>query len=126
MFGCSNKAKSIAFSALIVPICKYTSSVWSPHSKQNINLLKSILHSGTRCVCNSHYDPIHHQWTPSSASCCETLHWQSLSFCHNVPSLVIAHDIIHYRSCIPQHFLPITSYQVTFTTSISPVSSVIH
>ena len=46
MFGCSNKAKSIAFSTLMLPIFEYPSSVWSTHSKQNINLLESILHCG--------------------------------------------------------------------------------
>ena len=44
IFGCSIKAKSIAFSALILPILEYASPVWSLHSKQNINLLESILH----------------------------------------------------------------------------------
>ena len=100
MFGCSNKAKSIAFSALILPIFEYASLVWSSHSKQSINLLESTLHHGARWACNSHYDPIHHQWTPSSANCCKTLHRQPLSFRCNVSSLVIAHDIIHDRSCI--------------------------
>ena len=109
MFGCSNKAKSIVLSALIQPIFEHAFSVWSPHSKQNINLLESILrHRGARWACNSCYDLIHHQCIPSSASCCKTLHWQSLSFHCDVSSLVIAHDIIHDRSCIPQHFLPIT------------------
>ena len=83
------------------------SPVWSPHSKQNINLLESI-HRGACWACNSCYDPISHLWTPSSASCCETLHWKSLSFCHDVSSLVIAHDIIHDRSC---------SYSSTFSAN---------
>ena len=95
MFGCSNKAKSIAFTALILPIFEYASPIWSPHTKQNINLLESILHRGARWTCNSRYDPISHQWAPSSASCCDTLHWKSLSFRRDVSSLLIAHDIIH-------------------------------
>ena len=37
MFGCSIKAKFIAFSALVLPILEYASPVWSPHSKQNTN-----------------------------------------------------------------------------------------
>ena len=67
------KAKFIAFSSLILPIFEHAFSVWC----------------GVRWACNSHYDPIHHQWTPSSASCCKPLHWQSLSFCCNVTSFMI-------------------------------------
>ena len=106
MFGCSIKAKSIAFSALVLPILEYVSPVWSPRSKQNTNLLESILHRGARWVCNSHYDPLYHQWTPSSVSCCETLRWKSLSFRRDVSALITAHDIIHDHSCIPQSSLP--------------------
>ena len=32
VFGCSKKAKSIEFSVLILPIFKYASPIWSPHS----------------------------------------------------------------------------------------------
>ena len=109
MFGCSIKAKSIAFSASVLPILEYASPVWSPHSKQNINLLESILHFGAHWVCNSHYDPLYHQWTPFSTSCCETLCWKSLSFRRDVSALVTAHDIIHDRLCIPQNSLPLTA-----------------
>ena len=108
MFGCSNKAKSIAFSALVLPVLEYASPVWSPHSKQNINLLESLLHRGACWICNSCYDSSRHQWIPSSASCCETLHWKSLSFRRDVSTLVTAHDIIHDHSCLPQDTLPAT------------------
>ena len=109
MFGCSIKAKFIAFSALVLPILEYASPVWSPHSKQNTNLLESILHRGAHWVRNSHYDPLYHQWTPSSVSCCETLRWKSLSFRRDVSALITAHDIIHDHSCIPQSSLPLTA-----------------
>ena len=107
MFGCSNKAKSIGFSALVLPIFEYASPVWSPHGKQNINLLESLLHRGAHWIYNSRLDSSRHQWTPSSASCCETLHWKSLSFHCDISALVTAHDIIHDCSCIPQNSLPL-------------------
>ena len=107
IFDCSIKAKSIAFSALVLPILEYASPVWSTHSKQNTKLLESILHRGAGCVCNSHYDRLYHHWTPSFASCCKTLRWKSLSFRRNVSALVTAHDITHDRSFIPQNSLPL-------------------
>ena len=61
MFGCSNKAKSIGFSALVLPIFEYASLVWSPHGKQNINLLESLLHRGAHWIYNSRLDSSRHQ-----------------------------------------------------------------
>ena len=52
MFGYSIKAKSIAFSVLVLLILEYVSPVWSLHSKQNNNLLESILHRGAHWVCS--------------------------------------------------------------------------
>ena len=111
MFGCSIKAKSIAFSALVLPILEYASPVWSPHSKQNINLLESILHRGACWVCDSHYDPLYHQWTPSSASCSEPyagnpclfivmyLHWSQ-----PMTSFIIVHAFLRILCLVlPDH-----------------------
>ena len=56
IFGCSNKAKSIAFSFLVPLILDYASPVlWSSHSKQKINLLESLLYHGPYWVCNTFY-----------------------------------------------------------------------
>ena len=109
MFGCSNRAKSRAFCALVLPLLEYASPVWCPYSKQNINLLESVLHRGDRWVYNSRYDPLNHYWTPSASSCCTSLHWLPLSVRCDTSSLVMAHDIIHGGSCILQHFLPFSS-----------------
>ena len=74
MFGCSNKAKSTAFSALILPIPECASPVWSPHSMQNTNLLESLLYHGACWACMIHY-------TISGFHLLQvlwTLHWPSL------------------------------------------------
>ena len=106
MFGCSNGAKSRAFCALVLPLLEYASPVWCPYSKQN---MESVLHRGAHWVCNSRHDPLTHRWTPSASSCCTSLHWLALSVHRDVSSLIMAHDIIQGRSCLPQHLLPFSS-----------------
>ena len=54
MLGHSKQAKSIAFCALILPILKYASPVWSPYIKQNVRniiLLESPFCYGAHCTC---------------------------------------------------------------------------
>ena len=39
MYCCTDGARSLAYKALVRPCIEYGSTVWSPHTAKNINLL---------------------------------------------------------------------------------------
>ena len=102
MFGCTTAAKSQAFQSLVLPILTYASPVWSPYTNQNIDLLESVLHWGARWAGGSHFDTTQYLWPPSATESCKRLKWYSLATQRDITCLLLAYDIIHNNSCIPQ------------------------
>ena len=109
MFGCSTTAKSWAFQSLVLPMLVHTSPVWSPYTKQNIDLLESVLHRGAWWACGSCFDSSTYHWSPSVSECCDRLKWHSLATHghRDITCLLLTHDIIHNDSCPLQHKLSI-------------------
>ena len=55
MYSCTDGAKSLAYKALVRPCMEYGSTVWSPHTAKNINLLESVQRRAARWI-KSKYD----------------------------------------------------------------------
>ena len=55
MYSCTDGAKSLAYKALVRACMEYGSTVWSPHTAKNINLLKSVQRRAARWI-KSKYD----------------------------------------------------------------------
>ena len=72
LYNCSTEVKSRAFTSLVRPHLEYTSSVWDPYLKQEINQLEKVQRKGVRFVCGKY------QYTESVISMLTELGWKSL------------------------------------------------
>ena len=70
MYGCTVKAKSLAYKALVRPCLEHGCTVWSPYTSKDISMLESVQRRAARWI-KSKYDPNLYKWTKSSDVCLE-------------------------------------------------------
>ena len=68
MYGCTEKAKTLAYLALVSPRLEYCNVVWILHTSKNIDLLESVQCRAAQWIKSS-FDPLTLQWTKSSSEC---------------------------------------------------------
>ena len=51
LYGCNPDAKKRAFTSLVLPHLEYTSTVWEPYHKQDIQALEKVQRKGARSAC---------------------------------------------------------------------------
>jgi hypothetical protein len=54
LYGCNPDVKKRAFTALVLPHLEYTSAVWDPYHKQDIQALEKVQRKGARFVTETY------------------------------------------------------------------------
>ena len=115
LFSCSASVKATAYRAVVRPILEYASPVWCLHTKKDVTNLEAIQRRAARWVCGSRWDTINHNWSRSSDSCLQELHWPTLHTRRSYFSTSLTHDILHNRVAIP--FSKYFQFSITVTRS---------
>ena len=92
MYGCTEKAKTLAYVALVRPRLEYCYVVWTLHTSKNIDLLESVQRRAARWIKSS-FDPLTLQWTKSSNECIRDLGWPSLELRRNYTCVILLYTI---------------------------------
>ena len=96
-YYCNTKFR--AFRVQVIPILEYTTQVWNPYTKKNIDELEGIQLCGAHCVCGSWYNVTTFAWSKPSVQCRSELNWPLLSIRQDYLSLLTIHDMLYDRSC---------------------------
>ncbi len=99
---CPQNTKEHAYMALVRPHLEYSSTVWDPNWKIDINMIEMIQNRTARFVTNNYnYNP------GSMTSIMNTLDWPTLETRRTVNRLIIFHKIIYHQTAteIPQYYL---------------------
>ena len=72
LYGCNQKVKTRAFTTLVRPHLEYSSTVWDPYNKQDIQSLEKIQRKGARFVTG------HYSYQHSVTSMLDDLNWPPL------------------------------------------------
>ena len=94
MYGCTEKAKTLAYLALVRPCLEYCSVVWTLHTSKNIGLIESVQRRAARWI-KSFFDPLTLQWSKSSSECIRELGWPSLELRRNYACIVMLYTILN-------------------------------
>ena len=82
MYGCTDRAKALAYLALVRPCLEYCNVVWTLHTSKNIDLIESVQRRAARWIKSS-FDSTTFQWIKSSSECLDELRWPSLELRRN-------------------------------------------
>ena len=88
MHGCTDRAKALAYMALVWPCLEYYNVVCTLHTSKNLDLIESVQHRAARWIKSS-FDSTIFRWTKSSSECLE-LRWPSLEMKRNYMCVVIS------------------------------------
>ena len=102
LYRCPQNIKEHAYMALVRLHLEYSSSVWDPHWKKNINRAEIIQHRAATFVTNNYnYHP------GSMISILHSLHWLTLEARRTVNRLIVFRKIIYHQVAteIPQYYL---------------------
>ena len=100
MYGCTDGAKSLA---IVRPCMEYGSTVWSPHTAKNINLLESVQHRAAKWI-KSKYDSTLRQWRKSTDDYLKELKCAYTSIPKALPHCGYA--LLYYAQSNSYKFLP--------------------
>ena len=99
MYGCYDTAKSLAYKALVRPCLEYGSTVWSPYTIKNINLLESVQRRAARWI-KSRYDSTLYRWNKNTDDCLKELKWPTLASRRQYQSIIMVHSIMQKQTPI--------------------------
>ena len=93
--SCPQIVKEACYKTMVRPILEYSSTVWSPHTEKNINLIESVQRRAARFVTNT-YDRM-----SSVTSLLHGLGWPSLKQRREIAKAIMLYKILHNRVAVP-------------------------
>ena len=97
LWGATTVAKSMTYKYLVRPLLEYACMVWNPHTVSDKTSLEYVQRRAARWACGSRWSPVQKEWSKSSDTCLQELHWPTLSSRRNYLSVTMMHDILHGR-----------------------------
>ena len=100
-----NSIKSKAYTTLVQPTLEYTSPVWDPHERTNINKLEKVQQSAATVV----FDKPHRRTADNQESVTaliSDLGWPSLEERRGNAWLAFMYKLLHGLLCIPTTYHP--------------------
>jgi len=94
MYGCTDRAKAMAYLTLVRPCLEYCNVVWTLYTAKNINMVESVQRRAARWIKSS-FDPSTFQWSKSSIDCLRELGWPSLEQRRRYACIVMLYTILH-------------------------------
>jgi hypothetical protein len=94
-FNCSPKVKEMCYKSLVRPIIEYSSTVWDPFTRCNINKLEQVQRRAARYVFGDY------RRTSSVTTMLNQLHWESLQQRRHNAKVITMYRIIHQLIAIP-------------------------
>ncbi len=85
----NEQTKTAAYFSMVRPILEYCSTVWSPHTKKNINKIEMVQRRAARYVTNRYRN------TSSVTNMMEHLNWETLECRRTKHQLTMLFKIIH-------------------------------
>ena len=94
MYGCTDRAKALAYLVLVQPHLEYCNVVWTLHTSKNIDLIESVQRRAARWIKSS-FDCTAFRWTKSSSECLGELEWPPLELKCNYMCAVLLYAILY-------------------------------
>ncbi|CAH1242244.1 Hypp6507 [Branchiostoma lanceolatum] len=91
----SVEAKGRAYMALVRPSLEYASSVWDPHTADQVSRVEAVQRRAARYVCNNY------KRTASVTAMISDLEWQPLSYRRKTARLTTMFKILHNTISVP-------------------------
>ena len=104
MYSCTDGAKLLAYKTIVRPCMEYGSTMWSPHTAKNINLLESIQRRATRWIKSKHDSTLHQYW------------WL-LKGIEVVYTGTLTYALLYYEQSNSYKFLPFFNFNTNATRS---------
>ena len=94
MYGCTDRAKALAYLALVRPHLEYCNVIWNLRTSTNIDLIESVQRRAAQWIKSS-FDCTTFQWTKSSSECLDELEWPPLELRRNYMCAVLLYSILN-------------------------------
>jgi hypothetical protein len=112
LYGCNPDVKKRAFTPLILlPHLEYTSTLWDPYHKQDIQALEKVQRKGARFVTGTY------SYQDSVTSMLNNLNWQPLQIRRKNKRLIAFHKAVNQNSPVENpglcHPVNIQWYKIT-------------
>jgi hypothetical protein len=98
--GCPQPVKEKAYQTYVRPLTEYCSTVWDPHTKENIEKLEKVQRRAARFVTNNY------QQKASVTEMINNLGWDTLQCRRKYANLILFYRVAHKTIAIPFTYLP--------------------
>ncbi len=95
LHNCHEKTKEKAYTGYVQPKLEYASTVWNPYTKKNIYKIEQVQRRAARFVTGRY------QKMDSPTAMMKQLQWPTLERRREVEDLVMYHQIVNKKVCIP-------------------------
>jgi len=107
--SCPSKMKEACYKSMVRPVIEYASTVWSPYTKVNTNLIEAVQQRAARFVTGNF------GLTSSVTEMVQSLGWISVEQHRKISRLIMLYKIFHDVVTIPNHYNKLFEYKRSFT-----------
>jgi hypothetical protein len=116
---CPKATKALSYKTLVRPLVEYSSVVWDPHTKQNINIIEKVQRRGARFVCGDY------RRASSVDQMLSDLEWTSLAERRAKAKVTMMYKIVNQLVDIPAnlHLRPSPRFDHKFVLPFARINS---